>query len=1210
MAGKQYEMLFKLGAQLDQKFNGTFASAQKTLNATQKEIQALNKQQGDIASYQKQQAAIENTNKRLEMYREQLKNVQREKAEDGKATSDLVNKELALKRRIEETEQKLADQNTKLRQMGQNLTEAGISTDHLKSTSMALEQRIEMLSRAEEEAAEEAKEFGDAGVSSAETVASALAAAGIVAALNKIFDAYKECVGISMEFGSTMSTVEALSGATAVEMRALTAQAKELGATTAFTANQSAQAMTYMGMAGWDASEMMSGLDGVISLAAASGEDLAMVSDIVTDNLTAFKLTAKDTAHFSDVLAQAASKSNTSVAIMGETFKGSASVAGALGYSIEDVAVAVGLMANSGVKGSIANTALKNTFNGLLNGATLTGKAFGEVEYTAVNADGTMKAFGDTIDELRVYFDQMTEAERVNNAMAIAGQRGYNGLLAILNATDEDYASLTDSINNCSGAAQRMAEIKLDNLKGDVTLLDSAAEGLKNTIGGMYDDELRGIAQIGTEILTGINSFCEKNPAVVKGIMTMVAGLGLVVTGYTAYTAIKKVSNTLSAAGIGIKASENGLLMLLNVQLGKNAAAQFAAASAQMKLNAAMLANPTAIITTAIIALTAVLVALDAATQKARLETMTLTTASNKQVESVERLNSEYDEACTRFGNTSNEALALKYDLDEATAALNAQSFSVSELYAEIDALHDSTAELLSSFNEGTDGIASQHEEAQILAAKLKDIAAASDTAAAEQAKIAPIVERLNKLYPSLGLTVDNVSDKLSGLSGAIDKAANAESLQAKYKAAQENIAGLTLKEAQLQEAAEKAQIAFDKAYFREKTVFENVRDYSFVGNIFGKSDYANDYEQAAEERNKVLSDLAAVRAEIAECESVGVEYEAITSGTSEKIVDAYTAVSFAVNGVTGETQNLLQAYNDAYQAAYDSVSGQYNLWTEAKEAIPTTIGTINNALESQADYWDKYKYNLDSLSERTKDIDGLSEIIASFADGSKESVNAIAGLADASDDELKELVKLYRENAKMEQEVSESLARYRVDINSELDKIVNDTQAAVDQMKMEDRARDSAKCTIDAYAEEILAGRGKIVDASEYVRGALDRAWADANKMVMSYDVTSYSDYAYDDINAYAGGTDYAKAGVALVGEEGPELVMMRGGEQVFTAEDTKALFSDGGSKTEITISPNIVIAGDVSEDTEERIKASVIDAVLEALEQAKIDKKRSAYA
>ena len=200
-----------------------------------------------------------------------------------------------------------------------------------------------------------------------------------------------DCVEGAGSFEEAMSTVKALSQANALEMAALSAEAKELGATTKFTAKESADAMGYMAMAGWDATDMLQGMDGVLQLAAASGEDLAMVSDIVTDSLSAFGLTAKDTAHFSDVLAAAATNSNTNVAIMGETFKMSASVAGALGYSIEDVAVAMGLMANSGVKGSIAGTALRNTFNGLLEGVTLTGAAFGEYEYAAVRSDGTMK---------------------------------------------------------------------------------------------------------------------------------------------------------------------------------------------------------------------------------------------------------------------------------------------------------------------------------------------------------------------------------------------------------------------------------------------------------------------------------------------------------------------------------------------------------------------------------------------------------------------------------------------------------------------------------------------------------------------------------------------------------------------------------------------------------------------------------------------------
>ncbi len=1217
MANKQCEMLFKLGAKLGENFKGTFSSAQKVLTATQKEIQNLNKQQSDISAYQKQQAAIDKNNKQLEMYKKQLEVTQSGLAKLKQSTEDttvqeaeLSARELELKNRIANTELAIADKTQRLQQMGQKLSEVGIDTTQLASESTRLKNQLAELTKQEEEAADEAKRFGNSGESAFEAVGSALVSAGVATALKEIADAYKQCVDVSMEFGYTMSTVEALSGATAQQMQELSDKAKELGAETSFTANQSAQAMTYMGMAGWDAEEMLSGMNGMINLAAASGEDLALVSDIVTDNLTAFGLKAKDTAHFADVLAAAASNSNTSVAIMGETFSGSAAIAGALGYSIEDMAVAVGLMANAGVKGSVASTALKNTFNGLLNGATLSAEAIGEVEFSAVNADGTINEFSDSLVELRGYFEQMTEAERVQNAMAISGQRGYNGLLAMINSTEEDYQSLTDEINNCTGAAQKMADIKLDNLQGDVTLLESATDGLKMTVGSLYDDELRRLTQAGTQIMTSMNEFCEANPAVVKAVMAVAAEIGILVAGYTAYVAVQKVANTLAAAGIGIKASENGLLMLLNINLSKNVTAQLAAAAAQLKLNAAMLLNPAGILAFSVIALTAGLIGYSEATKAARLETLTLSTATKDQQDKIEQLNSDYEEACAKYGETSEQARALKYDLDEANAAFEQQSFSVSELYAEIDSLHNSTTDLLTAYNDSTGGIAEQQEQAQILAAKLNEIAESSETAAHKEQLMAPIIERLNELYPSLGLTVDNVTTKLDGLSGAIDRAAGADSIQAKYKAAQDNIAELTIKEAELEEQAKKAQVAFEYANGRNKSFVENILDYSFIGNIFGKSDYTEDVNKALEERNKVLSDLAEIREAIAECESVGVEYGDIISGTSEEMVSAYDAVSIAVESVSEETAALVQAYNDAYQAAYDSVSGQYNIWTEAEETLPTSIETINNALSSQIEYWDNYNYNLENLSARTGDIEGLSDVIASFADGSSDSVNVIAGMADATDEELKAMVENFKEQQKMQEAVSKSLADYKIDIDSQMDELVSDMEDTVENMNMSDAAEAAAKATIQAYADAILAGKGSVVSAADIVSGAAAMALAYADNYDPSIDVGYTGKVA--GMNAYASGTDYAESGLALVGEEGPEIVAMRGGEKIINAENTKALLS-GGAGVQISISPQFVVNGDVSADTEnklEEMSERLVEMVKEALADAGIDRKRSVYA
>lgn len=1224
MANRQFEMLFALGAKLNSTFQGTFSSAQKVLQATQKELAALNKVNSDISSYQRQQAGLEKSKLQLQVYRDQLANtrdaLQKLNESENAGVSEITalkNAETALINKIQNAELAITDKTKRLDEMSQKLADAGVDTNNLVSESQRLSNEISELARREEQAADEANNLGINGQDAFEALGSALVASGIIAGLNKLAEAYKECVGLSMEFESTMSTVEALSGANAQEMNMLSAQAKQLGATTAFTANQSAEAMTYMGMAGWDATEMMSGMDGVIALAASSGEDLAMVSDIVTDNLTAFGLTANDTAHFADVLAAAATDSNTSVAIMGETFKGSASVAGALGYSIEDVAVMTGLMANAGVKGSIANTALKNTFNGLLNGATLTSAAFGEVEYTSLKADGTMKSLSETVDELRGYFDQMTEAERVNNAMAISGQRGYNGLLAILNATDEDYASLTESINNCSGAAQRMADIKLDNLQGDVTLHNSAADGLKTTLGGMYDDEMRGITQIGTEILTGINEFCEKNPALVKGIMAIVAGLGLVVGGYTAFVAIKKAKNALDVIGNALKLNSAAASTAAAAAESAQAAATTGAATAQTGLNAAMLANPAVIITASIIALVGVLAALREACKLADFEEREFNTATNEQRESVERLTSEYETACNQYGEFSDEARALKYDLDEATATLDEQTFSVSELYAEIDSLHDSTAQLTSAFSESTSEIAEQQEDAQILAAKLKQIANSSDTAAEKQAKIEPIVERLNALYPELGLTVENCADKMDGLSGAIDRAAGVDTLQAKYKTAKEQYTSLLAQQEELAAASKKAEEAAQQARKQyTNTVGDGSLGKTIGAMILGTAgDAESALDEATEKAATVRGDLIDVERQIAECEATFAEYGDTVNGTSEELVSSYDAVSIAVNGVTEETQNLLQAYNDAYQEAYESVTGQYNLWTKAEQSIPTSIDTINSALSSQQDYWSNYNTNLEKLLGKADDIDGLRDVLASFADGSTESVNAIAGMASASDEQLKKMVENYQKTREEEEKVAESLAEVKVDLEGELDEITGSISDSIGKMNMSDDARTAAKETIDAYIAAIREGAGSAASAADTVAAAVTAALYNAANGGPKISapkpgvLTSNTSVDWYSGNAYAGGTDYAEPGWALVGEEGPELVQMRGGEKVYTAAETGSML--GGSK--ITISPSFVINGDVSADTEQKLRGcmdQLVDMVKDALDEEKIDKRRSVYA
>lgn len=327
--------------------------------------------------------------------------------------------------------------------------------------------------------------------------------AAVVAAfaVDKIKDFGKACISAGMDFDSQMSTVAAISGATGEEFEILRAKAQEMGATTAFSATESAQAMEYMAMAGWKTTDITNGLAGVMNLAAASGEDLATTSDIVTDAMTAFGMSADQSTYFADVLAQTATNANTNVGMMGETFKYVAPLAGAMGYNIEDMSAAIGLMANAGIKGSQSGTSLRNIITNLASPTDTVAGAMDDLGISLTDSDGKTKSFGETLSDLRISFADLNEVQKTQYASAIAGKEGMSGLLALINSSDEDFDKLTDSIKNCTGASEKMAEIRLDNLEGDVTLFKSALEGAQIAISDKLTPVLRNLVKKATDWL-------------------------------------------------------------------------------------------------------------------------------------------------------------------------------------------------------------------------------------------------------------------------------------------------------------------------------------------------------------------------------------------------------------------------------------------------------------------------------------------------------------------------------------------------------------------------------------------------------------------------------------------------------------------------------------------------------------------------------------
>lgn len=365
---------------------------------------------------------------------------------------------------------------------------------------------------------------------------SSIAKTGIattVTAISGMSTALAGVAGYSIKVGSSfeagMSKVQAVSGASNEQLQRLSDKAKEMGATTKFSATEAADAMNYMAMAGWKTEDMLNGIDGIMNLAAASGEDLATTSDIVTDALTAFGLSASDSTHFADVLAAASSNANTNVSMMGETFKYVAPVAGSLGYSAEDCAVAIGLMANSGIKASQSGTALRSMFSRLAKPSKEVKEAMEKLNISLTDSHGNMKSLDTLMGDLRNSFSGLSESEKAEMASSLAGQEAMSGLLAIVNASDADFNKLKDAIYGADGASAKMAETMQDNLQGKITILKSTIEGLGIKIYEEIEDPMKEAAEGATDSVEQISSALENGgiDAAVEKTGNIIGGLSV-----------------------------------------------------------------------------------------------------------------------------------------------------------------------------------------------------------------------------------------------------------------------------------------------------------------------------------------------------------------------------------------------------------------------------------------------------------------------------------------------------------------------------------------------------------------------------------------------------------------------------------------------------------------------------------------------------------
>lgn len=612
-----------------------YRDMQKALRLVDKE-QVANQKSSEALKTRilSQTAAVNKLERDIDKYSSSLENVKKNEAQADSSMGKLTAE-------IEKQEKELNDLSNKYKNVvlvqGKNSKETKELKGELVKLSTELNKNKSVLSSTEKAVEELRLEFDSAGNATDKArdgftvmkgALSDLVANGIRRAISGLKNIAKDAVQTGAEFDAAMSKVESISGATGKELDKLREKAKEMGEATKFTATEAAEAFNYMAMAGWETEQMLDGIEGIMNLAAASGEDFATTSDIVTDALTALGYAAGDAGQLADVMAAASANANTNVSLMGSTFQYVAPIAGTLGYSMEDLSVAIGLMANSGIKGTKAGTALRSMFTRLAALPKAAAEEMGRLGISITDASGKAKPLMKTIGELRNKFKGLSKEQQTAAAKNIAGTTAMSGFLSIVNASEKDLKKLTKAVKNSSGAAIEMSEIALDNLSGDLTLLDSQLEGVKINLTEKLTPSLRKAISKISEFVKAIDwdNIGEKAGVVIQDLVDKF--IWLIENGKSVSAAISWVTGALVALK-GATIVYNGINALTN---------------SFKLLNAVMLAHPAGTVVAALGLLVAAIGALNAMTPKTVADSEQRLQAAQKEREKIDSAAQAYRE--------------------------------------------------------------------------------------------------------------------------------------------------------------------------------------------------------------------------------------------------------------------------------------------------------------------------------------------------------------------------------------------------------------------------------------------------------------------------------------------------------------------------------------------------------------------------------------
>jgi len=855
-------------------------------------------------------------------------------------------------------------------------------------------------------------------------------------------------VKTTADFDASMSKVRAVSGATGSQFEALRAKAREMGAQTKFSASEAADAMNYMAMAGWKTEDMLSGVEGIMSLAAASGEDLATTSDIVTDALTAFGKSAKDSGRMADIMAAASSNANTNVAMMGETFKYAAPVAGALGISMEDTAVAVGLMANAGIKASNAGTALRTGLSRMV-GPTKQSKEAMEKYNIAVktNADGSVN-LRETMQSLRKKMSQLSETEQTAAAKAIFGANAYAGWLAVINGSDDDFEKLTSAIDNSSGTAKRMAEIMQDNLSGQITILKSQVQELGISFGDILVPHIRKAVEVVQNTVDAFNSLDDSEKEQIVKLAAIAAAAGPVLT----------IGGKLISTGGALITTGGQLITLLS---GAGAAAEAGAAGVGL-LGGAMAALPVVGAIAGIAALAAIVYKLskdadgtqgsmvNLSSQMSELQRSSDLTKSSldKAVDGIKDLAAENDNALAKTEAAAN--LAGRYadelaELDKKTTKTSADQAKMQVIVSKLNKIYPnlnlSIDETTGKLNMSTDALKANIEQMKI---QMK-IAAYQDY----------MTEQMKKLVEVETKVVEAETKKSEAFEKSAEAAKRQDEIQAALKAEQEELAEATkaLDEVLKKEGATAEEIAAAEARMQEAGAAVNDGMVNLNGTMVDVTQAMFDAADAQRTAESTMSTLDQTIREGEEAaaglnEGIDTNVQKITelSAEADKMVDSMTGAAGAADGMsdaitaTGEaadgaagaideaTEEIQKSWEKAYESARESVMEQGSIFDELSEKATTSIEQMRENLEKQIESYRSWNENATFLMGRTEystneNFRNMVNYVVSAGQSMSPELQAIVDAYQSGDESLTAITEDYGTMSRLADDVATTTA-------------------------------------------------------------------------------------------------------------------------------------------------------------------------------------------